>query len=220
MLQQQRSVLTHANVQARSLRWKQLVLEAIKMAVASTGSDSKLTETHEACPLASVWITTGVLGMVCTVAVCHMSLCAAVRATYRRKDKDAPQFATGVLAGATKEAAVAVVVLPGVHLAVLSSTSCLAAHILRATELSLEAMVQFFMCQPKRRNGANSMKTKQARYPKASTFTRLAQQHHHIEAMVPGCCGNTRRPKMLQPNKVGLEKQSLQIKQGLPWNTR
>ena len=91
-------------------------MEAIKMALTSTGSDSEVADTHDACPFASVWITTGALGMVCAVAILHMSVCAAVRITYKRRGQQAPKFATGVFAGATKEAAVAVVVLPGVKL--------------------------------------------------------------------------------------------------------
>jgi hypothetical protein len=100
-------------VQARSLRWKQLVLEAIKSALARTGTDSTVAETHEACTFASVWITTGVLCMLCAVACLHMSVCATVRAACRCMGRDAPKFARGALAGATKEAAVAIVVLPG-----------------------------------------------------------------------------------------------------------
>lgn len=119
MLPAQPQNQTHLSMQARSLRWKQLVLEAIKMTLTKTGSDSDVADTHEACPFASVWITTGVLGMICTVAVIHMSICAAFRAAYKRIGRDSPKFATGVLSGATKEAAVAVVILPGVFLMLL-----------------------------------------------------------------------------------------------------
>lgn len=108
-------------MQARSLRWKQLVLEAIKMALTRTGSDSDVVHEHDACPFASVWITTGVLGMLCTVAVLHMSLCAALRTVYNRMGRQPPKFTTGTLSGATKEAAVAVVVLPGAWFPIVCS---------------------------------------------------------------------------------------------------
>lgn len=91
------------------------MLEAIKMAFTGTGSRADVPDTHDECPNASVWITTGAMGILCIVALLHMSLCAAVRLAYYHMGRAAPKYATGVLAGATKEAAVAVVVLPGVQ---------------------------------------------------------------------------------------------------------
>lgn len=124
-------------MQARSLRWKQLIIQAFKTlllsppesaAHAGAGGDSSATAQAEAAPAATgddicgegcriclatdMWISAAIIGVLCASALLHAAVCALVRVA---KGSRAPAWASGVLAGGKFEAAVALIVLPGMH---------------------------------------------------------------------------------------------------------
>lgn len=139
-------------VQARSLRWKQMVLRALKSAVisppataavaaADTGPNSAVSAAYnttaaaaaaaavdalcaEGCRLCSASET-----WASTAVICMLCAVAAVHAGLCAAVRGvagarAPGWASGVLAGGKLEAGAALVVLPGAPAAVLRAACC------------------------------------------------------------------------------------------------
>lgn len=148
-------------MQARSLRWKQLLLQALKSVVdsapaeaaadaapdaaAAAGSavDGALNSTADAsaacgagcrlCSATETWATTVVIGVLCALAALHAALCAVVRAAAAARRVAAPGWASGVLAGGKLEAGVALVILPGADGAALPTPVRARARVLACT---------------------------------------------------------------------------------------
>lgn len=120
------STSTAARLQARSLRWKQLLLRTLKpllvdsaseAAVAAPGTDAAA---FPICTPSSTWFSTAVLSGVLAVGLLHVALSAAARAVLRRRRRKVPKWLQGDVATLQKEALVLLAVLPGARRSRLS----------------------------------------------------------------------------------------------------
>jgi hypothetical protein len=103
-------------MQAKSLRWKQLLLFFLRRLVlgmpAMTPAD--LQKPGILCQADVTWLSTSLLAFIALLATLHMCLCACVRFAAWCCKWRPPGWSTGILATARPEAAVCLVVLPGV----------------------------------------------------------------------------------------------------------
>jgi hypothetical protein len=101
-------------LQARSLRWKELLLEGLKGVFAQQRSAGGASAAAGArCTPVDTWLTTAALGALGGIALVHVGLCAAAQRLCHARGRRRHALAAGAHASASREAAVAVVMLPG-----------------------------------------------------------------------------------------------------------
>jgi hypothetical protein len=106
-------------LQAKSLRWKTLLLRLLASALSRKGSASN-AEAQGAlaatCSTVDTWLTTGVIAAMGATAVTRCTLLAAARGLCNLRQWRVPTWLHGYLATPQAEAALALMALPGAAL--------------------------------------------------------------------------------------------------------